>query len=79
VRACDGGQGRQGSAGQRGRGLAFAEARIGTPDRSLVGRLAAVVVSGWSVDSVGPVKSEGAARAFADAAMGRDVLLYVHG
>ena len=64
---------------ERGRGLAFAEARIGTPDRSLVGRLAAVVVSGWSVDSVGPVKSEGAARAFADAAMGRDVLLYVHG
>ena len=65
--------------GERGRGLAFAEARIGTPDRSLVGRLAAVVASGWSVDSVGPVKSEGAGRAFADAAMGRDVLLYVHG
>ena len=37
------------------------------------------MASGWSVDAVGPVKSEGAARAFADAAMGRDVLLYVHG
>jgi esterase/lipase superfamily enzyme len=64
---------------ERGRGLAFAEARLQAPDRSLIGRVAAVVNGDWSVLSVGPAKEAGAAEAFAEAAIGRDVLLYVHG
>jgi esterase/lipase superfamily enzyme len=65
--------------GERGRGLAFAQARLSAPDRSLVGRVAAVVSGDWAVLSVGPVREAGAAEAFAEAAMGRDVLLSVHG
>src|SRR5215203_1486806 len=49
--------------------------RIATRDRSLAGRLASAVVRRLAVESVGP----GAAQAFAEAAIGRDVLLYVHG
>ncbi|HEX8166798.1 MAG TPA: alpha/beta fold hydrolase [Beijerinckiaceae bacterium] len=64
---------------ERGRGLAFAEARLSPPDRSLMGRVASVVAGDWAVASVGPVREAGAAQAFAEAAMGRDVLLLVHG
>jgi esterase/lipase superfamily enzyme len=64
---------------ERGRGLAFAEARLSGPDRSLMGRVAAAVSGDWAVASVGPAREAGAAQAFAEAAMGRDVLLYVHG
>jgi esterase/lipase superfamily enzyme len=65
--------------GQRGRGLAFAQARMSPPDRSITGRVTSVVTGDWNVASVGPVQREGAAEAFAQAAFGRDVLLYVHG
>ncbi len=64
---------------QRGRGLAFAEARLTPPDRSLTGRVAAVVSGDWSVAGVTNLQEEGAAQAFAQAAVGRDVLLYTHG
>jgi esterase/lipase superfamily enzyme len=64
---------------ERGRGLIFAEARLSPPDRSLTGRVAAIVAGDWSIASVGPAKETGAAQAFAQAALGRDVLLYVHG
>jgi esterase/lipase superfamily enzyme len=65
--------------GQRGRGLAFAEARLSAPDRSLTGRVASIVTGDWGLAAVEKVRSEGAAGAFVDAALGRDVLLYVHG
>jgi esterase/lipase superfamily enzyme len=64
---------------KRGRGLTFAEARLAGPDGSLVGRVASVVSSDWSVGGVEKVQRENAAAAFASAALGRDVLLYVHG
>jgi esterase/lipase superfamily enzyme len=64
---------------QRGRGLAFAEAQLSGPDRSLTGRIASVVSADWAIASVGQVRESGAAEAFAQAALGRDVLLYVHG
>jgi esterase/lipase superfamily enzyme len=63
----------------RGRGLAFAEAQLSGPDRSLTGRVASVVTGDWAIASVGPAREAGAAQAFAQAALGRDVLLYVHG
>jgi len=65
---------------QRGRGLTFAEARLSPPDRSLTGRVASMVTGDWSLASVDKVQSgEGAANAFVSTALGRDVLLYVHG
>jgi esterase/lipase superfamily enzyme len=64
---------------ERGRGLTFAEAQLDAPDESLMGRVSTLGLGGWSVASVGTPKGEGAAGAFAQAAMGRDVLIYVHG
>jgi esterase/lipase superfamily enzyme len=66
-------------SGTRSKGLGFAEVRLTAPDRSLTGRVASVVSGDWSIASVGPFRTSGAAQAFATAAMGRDVLLYVHG
>ncbi|KFC64087.1 Hypothetical protein precursor [Bosea sp. LC85] len=60
----------------RGSGLSFAEARLSPPGRGVV---AATVGSDWRVVGVSNRTSTNAARAFADAATGRDVLLYVHG
>lgn len=65
--------------GQRGHGLSFAEAEMVPPDRSLTGRVASVVSGDWKVANVGPVDEENPAKSFADAALGRDVLFYVHG
>jgi esterase/lipase superfamily enzyme len=65
---------------QRGRGLTVAEARLAAPDRSFTGRVASVVTGDWSIASVRRVEQgEAAPSAFAAAATGRDVLLYVHG
>jgi esterase/lipase superfamily enzyme len=64
---------------QRGQGLVFAKARLRPPDRSLTGRVASVVTGDWNVAEVEGVERGGAAQAFAQAALGRDVLLYVHG
>jgi esterase/lipase superfamily enzyme len=65
---------------ERGRGLTFAEARLTAPDRSLTGRVASMVTGDWGLAAVDKVQSgEGAASAFVSAALGRDVLLYVHG
>ena len=65
---------------ERGRGLSFAEARMAAPDRSLIGKVSAVVGGDWGIRSVGEVTSgPGAAAAFAQSAFGRDVLIYVHG
>lgn len=63
----------------RGPGLSFAEARLNPPDRSFASALTSVVSSPWSVASVGAGSASGAARAFSQAANGKDVLIYVHG
>ena len=64
----------------RGRGLSFTEARMSAPDRSLIGKVSAVVSGDWGVRSVGEVTTgPAAAAAFAQASFGRDVLIYVHG
>jgi len=64
---------------ERGAGLAFAKARLRSPDASLVGRVASAVTGGWSVADVETPTTENAAEAFAEASVGKDVLLYVHG
>ncbi len=63
----------------RGAELVFAEARLNPPDRSITGSIASAVTAPWSVNAVGGTVSAGAASAFAQAANGKDVLLYVHG
>jgi esterase/lipase superfamily enzyme len=65
--------------GQRGDGLVFTKAHLSRPDRSLTGRMASVVTGDWSIASVDPVVRDGAAQSFADAALGEDVLIYIHG
>lgn len=64
----------------RGRGLIFARARLNPPsDSNYVSRLAYGANADWAIARLDrPVTSE-AARAFAEAATGRDVLLYIHG
>jgi esterase/lipase superfamily enzyme len=65
---------------ERGRGLAFATAHLAGPDGSLISRVSSVVSDGWSVKSVDRLDTgAGAAQAFAQTALGRDVLIYVHG
>jgi esterase/lipase superfamily enzyme len=64
----------------RGRGLSFAEVRLSPPDRSLLGKVSSVITGDWTIGAV-PKSETGpaAAEAFAQAALGRDVLIYVHG
>lgn len=64
---------------QRAQGLVFAKARVTPPDTSVGGRITSAVRGDWAVAGVADVQGEGAAGAFAQAALGRDVLLYVHG
>lgn len=65
---------------ERGRGLSFAEVRVTPPDRSLIGKVSAVVTGDWGIGEVPKIETgAGAADAFAQAAFGRDVLIYVHG
>jgi esterase/lipase superfamily enzyme len=64
---------------QRARGLVFAKAQITPPDASVAGRITAAVQGDWAVAAVSAPEQDGAANAFAQAALGRDVLLYVHG
>ena len=65
---------------ERGKGLTFAEVRLSPPDRSLLGKVSAVVTGDWTVGAVPRIESgPGAADAFTQAALGRDVLIYVHG
>ena len=63
----------------RGPGLAFAQARLAPPDRSITGSVTGVFTNPWSVRSVSGAVTRGAAAALSQAANGRDVLLYVHG
>jgi esterase/lipase superfamily enzyme len=63
----------------RGSGLTFAEARLNPPDRSITGSITSAVTSPWSVAALGGATTSAAGKALAQAANGRDVLLYVHG
>jgi esterase/lipase superfamily enzyme len=63
----------------RGAGLTFAEARLNPPDRSITGSISSVVTSPWSVNAIGGATTNAAGKAFAQAANGKDMLLYVHG
>lgn len=58
---------------ERSPDLIFAEARLTPPSDSLIGR------SSWSIASIDSVARSNAAGAFAQAALGRDLLLYIHG
>ncbi|MEN5082486.1 alpha/beta hydrolase [Bosea sp. TWI1241] len=59
--------------------LTFAEARLSAPGRGLAARVSSAVSGDWQVLGVTRRTSADAARAFAEASNGRDVLLYVHG
>lgn len=59
--------------------LSFAEVQLAPPGRGISGRVSSVVSGDWAVLGVDRSTSGDAARAFAAAATGRDVLLYVHG
>lgn len=58
---------------ERSPDLVFAEARLKPPSDSLIGS------SEWSIAKVDSVTRSNAAQAFAEAALGRDLLLYIHG
>ncbi|WNJ88962.1 alpha/beta hydrolase [Bosea sp. 685] len=59
--------------------LTFAEAQLSPPGRGIAGRVSSVVNGDWAVLGLDRRTSTGAARSFAEAVNGRDVLLYVHG
>ena len=61
---------------ERSPDLVFAEARLRPPSESLMGRISSPE---WSIGSVESVSRKNAAQAFAQAALGRDLLLYIHG
>lgn len=63
----------------RGTGLSFAEVAVAPPSRSVTAGLTSLVSSDWGVTSIGRRSNVGAAEALANAASGKDVLLYVHG
>lgn len=58
---------------ERSPDLVYAEASLKPPSDSLIGG------SGWSIVKVDGVTRSNAAQAFAQAAFGRDLLLYIHG
>lgn len=58
---------------QRSPDLVYAEARLTPPSDSLLGS------SAWSIAKVESVTRNNAAQAFSQAALGRDLLLYIHG
>ena len=58
---------------ERSADLVFAEARLKPPSDSLLG------TSGWSIAKVDSVDHSNAAQAFAQAAFGQNLLLYIHG
>ncbi|MFC4172051.1 alpha/beta hydrolase [Microvirga sp. GCM10011540] len=59
--------------GERSADLVFAEAKMTPPADGLLG------TSDWSIASVGSLDRRNAAQTFAQAALGRDLLLYIHG
>ncbi len=64
---------------ERGEGLSFAEARLSPPGRGISGRVSSAVSGDWAVQGLEKRTSSAPALRLAEAATGRDVLLYVHG
>jgi esterase/lipase superfamily enzyme len=64
-------------SGQRAQGLIYTKAQLSRPDRSLTARV--TLSTDWTIASVEPVQRDNAAQAFAQAALGQDTLLYIHG
>jgi esterase/lipase superfamily enzyme len=64
---------------ERGSGLSFAEVRVAPPGRGISGQIASTVSGDWAILGLDRRNTSDAARSFADATNGRDVLLYVHG
>lgn len=64
-------------SGQRAQGLIYTKAKLSRPDQSLTARV--TLSTDWAIASVEPVQRENAAQAFAQAALGQDTLLYIHG
>ncbi|RDI58634.1 alpha/beta hydrolase [Microvirga subterranea] len=58
---------------ERSPDLIFAEAKLTPPKSGLIG------TSDWSIASIEGLDSKNAAQSFAQAALGRDLLLYIHG
>ncbi len=65
--------------GDRGAGLLFGEVRLAPPDSSFGGRIMSLGSEDWQLKRLEYPEQANAAESFAKAAMGRDVLLYVHG
>ncbi|MGJ3265288.1 MAG: alpha/beta hydrolase [Salinarimonas sp.] len=63
---------------ERGAGLAFAQATLAPPSEGVLATLSPFTAR-WGVVGVGPVVTAEPSQAFARAALGRDVLVYVHG
>src|SRR5690606_4226795 len=63
-------------SGERSASLIFAQARLSPPSDSLLGRMTS---GGWSIAGVDSLDRGTAAQSFAQAALGRDLLLYIHG
>lgn len=63
----------------RGAGLTFVEARMTPPQSGITAQVTSLGQTGWKVAGLRNRVNAGAAQAFAHAANGRDVLLYVHG
>jgi esterase/lipase superfamily enzyme len=63
----------------RGENLNVAQASLVPPNPSLTGRAAALVTGDWAIRDVILQNSEDGAQDFAKAALGKDVLLYIHG
>jgi esterase/lipase superfamily enzyme len=63
----------------RGPGLTFLQAEVTPPDRSITGSITGVLSSAWGVRRVTAPVGVDPARGLAQAATGKDVLLYVHG
>lgn len=64
---------------ERGSGLTFAEVRLAPPGRGIIGQVASTVSGDWAVLGVERNTASAPAQALAEAATGRDLLLYVHG
>ena len=60
-------------SGERAPDLIYAQARLSPPSNSLIGG------SEWTITKVDSLDRTNAAQAFAQAAFGRDLLLYIHG
>lgn len=64
----------------RGRELVFAKAQLAPPsDANFASRIATGESAGWTVQRLQRLVTSGAASAMAQAASGRDMLIYVHG